>query len=256
LQAAGWDNDPHSIAEQRTRIAESDMVSPALPDLTQWRLREVAALDEARARRLENPDSADNLLQAVVDRLVYAIDHDEVRFGRESHCRGGRRIVIQFPVGDVVFDWFFNSRTGYRAHFWASPAYGLLYSDRLIAAVRLTCRQNLADEVSGRDFVREFEDAGLANISRAFMLESLVPTLSKLWVCTKRIRRTDGVDELPLNVGGEPKIILPDTEWGTMYRDEADAWIDVKGAFVGVGEPYQIKDPHQRARTLHHRGTA
>ena len=33
-----------------------------------------------------------------------------------EHCRA----VVQFPVRVDVFDWFFNGRTGYRAHFRAA----------------------------------------------------------------------------------------------------------------------------------------
>jgi hypothetical protein len=42
-----------------------------------------------------------------------------VRLGREHLDRDWNHVsaVVQFPVGTKLFDWFFNARTGYRAHF-------------------------------------------------------------------------------------------------------------------------------------------
>ena len=74
-----------------------------------------------------------------------------------------------------------NARSGYRAHYRAS--------------VRQKCDQLLQVVVSGRDLDGQFEDCGPVEIQKTFLLASLVPRLSKVWVCTKRIRPFGGVDD-------------------------------------------------------------
>ena len=64
-----------------------------------------------------------------------------------------------------------------------------------------------------------------------------------------------GRRRLPLNVAGEPKILTEATPWPNMYRDEADAWLDV-GCIHRTGPPYQLKDFMVRSETLHVLGTA
>jgi hypothetical protein len=130
------------------------------------------------------------------------------------------------------------------------------FQHRVIDAVRQKCDQLLRPVLSGRDLSAQFEDCGSVEMPKTFLLASVVPRLSKVWMCSKRIRISGGVDELPMNVGAEPKILTDAAPWPSMYRDEVDAWLDVKGAFVGIGSPYQLKDFMGRSETLHILGTA
>jgi hypothetical protein len=65
------------------------------------------------------------------------------------------------------------------------------------------------------------------------------------------------VEVLPTGVVGEPRIGLAGGDsWVAFYREDASAWLDVKGAFLGRAGPYQTKDPIARARKLQAKGEA
>lgn len=233
------------------------MRTSSTPDESNWRFSEIARFEQGRASRLERAGTPDELVNAVLNRFAVAARKGDVRFGRDcDDTRGGRRAIIQFPVGMELFDWFFNARSGYRAHFRMGVDCGLNFNDRVIDAVRQKCDQLHPAKVAGREFKGQFEDCGPVEVPKTFLLASLVPRLSQVWMCTKRICPCGGVETLPPNVGGEPNILTDTTPWPSMYRDEVDAWLDVKGAFIGTGPPYQPKDFMVHAETLHVGGTA
>ena len=87
------------------------------------------------------------------------------------------------------------------------------------------------------------------------LVASLEPNLSKVWFCTALIQ-PGGVVQLPPGLTG-PRILLDDgISWAAPYRDDADSWLDVKGAFVSSAGLYQPKDPVLRATKLHRTGEA
>lgn len=97
-------------------------------------------------------------------RAEQALGIGEVRWrlGRE-HSRSqwdDCRAAFQFRVGAQIFDWFFNARTGYRAHFRVRYEFGETLRPRLDASLPLC--------VPGR----EFENCGKAQIPKSFVIAS------------------------------------------------------------------------------------
>ena len=230
-----------------------------LPDPSAWRFDSIRKEDPQRASALETAGKPAELIAAIVDSLDRAIESGDLRVGREPAC--GRpndfRVVVQFAVGEAIFDWFFNAMTGYRAHFRADCSSGLAFNDRVISAVESRLAENLADPTPGRLLDECFHDRSAGEISKSFVMASLGRdrSLSKVWYCGKRIGRFGGVEIPVLSVGG-PKILLDDRTqpWLALCPDDDNAWLDVKGAFLGKDRPYQIKDPVERAKELHDTG--
>jgi hypothetical protein len=116
--------------------------------------------------------------------------------------------------------------------------------------------KGLPDKVAGRNLDYLFRDVGEAQIDKAFLIASLVPDLSKVWFCTKRIQSHGGIEVLPTGIVG-PRILLDgDSSWAAPYRKDEAAWLDIKGAFVGATEVYQVKPPIERAKRLQSMGDA
>ena len=89
------------------------MPTSPLPDESNWRFDELAASDQGRASALERAGTPGELLNAVVHRLAVAAQHGDVRFGSDrDDSRGGRRAIIQFPVGLELFNWFSTPGAG------------------------------------------------------------------------------------------------------------------------------------------------
>ena len=70
---------------------------------------------------------------------------------------------------------------------------------------------------------------------------------SNRWITADIVTRW--VDGAHINVGSGH-------DWASISRDDADAWLEIKGAFGGTGGYYQPKNPRERASCLHHRGEA
>jgi hypothetical protein len=110
--------------------------------------------------------------------------------------------------------------------------------------------------VTGRELDDRFEDVGETQIGKPFLIASLVPEMSKVWLCTKRIRPNGGTEFLPSGLLG-PRILLDrNGSWAAPYRDDDTSWLDIKGAFIGKAEAYQPKAPLDRAKDLHATGGA
>lgn len=236
-----------------------DTSCPLLPDMASWRFDEIERCEPERARALSKAGSPNELLIALRDALCRAIDSDDLRAGLE-HAKDqpdDRRAVVQFGVGSQLFDWFINGRTGYRAHFRSHYACGLGFNEQIIKALRDCLDARLHEPVDGRKLNSDFDDCGPLEIQRASIINSLVPHLSKIWFCTKRICKGDGIEPpLPPGVPG-PRILLGEcASWAAPYQEDDNAWLDVKGAFIGEAGPYQPKDPIERAETLHTCGEA
>jgi hypothetical protein len=235
----------------------TDHLGPSLPEEAAWRFDEIACSDADRARTLASAGTPSALLTVIADALDEALSNSDARFGRE-HAEGhweDCRAVVQFGVGAEIFDWFFNARTGYRAHFRADYVCGLKFNNKIIAVLRERLAA-LPTVVTGRELKSTFEDCGKSLIPRSFVLASLIPELSKVWFCTKRIQHDGGIDLLLTGVVG-PRLLLEEgIRWAAPYRENDSAWLDVKGAFLGQAGPYQPKDPMGRAKKLQATGEA
>jgi hypothetical protein len=231
----------------------------SLPDKSSWRFDAIASSEPDRGLALEMSGTPRALVKALGDALAQAVDRSDVRIGRE-HAKDqweDCRAVVQFNVGAQLFDWFFNGRTGYRAHFRAHYACGLGFNSRIIEVLRRCLKARLGDIVRSRELNDEFQDCGGFQMRKDFLINSLEPDLSKVWFCTKRIRPDGGIEMLPTGVVGEPRILLSGGDsWPAPYREGDAAWLDVKGAFLGQAGAYQVKDPIRRARKLQAKGEA
>jgi hypothetical protein len=234
--------------------------SSRLPDCSNWSFQEIQAKEGERAAALEATEHSDALVESLRNALQEAIVRPNgVRLGREhldtdwNHVRA----VVQFHVGTNLFDWFFNARTGYRAHFRAHYKCGLRFNNRIVEAFLPILDAGFPEMVRVREIGTGFTDCGASKAPKSFLSSSLAPYVTKIWSCTKRIGPAGGIEVLPIGVGGEPKLLLQDEEsWVAFYRHDEAAWLDVKGGFLGKTRPYQPKNPFKRARKLHDSGTA
>jgi hypothetical protein len=161
-------------------------------------------------------------------------------------------LTLPYSIGSSMEEWAI-ARIYFRTHYEC----GLKFNDQLIDVLRGILDTDLQDTVMGRELDDRFEDIGEAQIGKPFLIASLVPDLSKVWFCTKRIRPEGGIEFLPTGLLG-PRILLGDdgSSWAAPYRDEDTSWLDIKGAFLGKTEVYQPKAPLERAKKLQAKGEA
>jgi hypothetical protein len=234
------------------------MTWPPLPEQHTWRFDEIMSIDQARANRLEKAGSPPDLVNAIKHALARALDCDDVRWGQEHAEKQSHdcRAVIQFHVGTELFDWFFNARTGYRAHFRSECTFGIDFNASMIDALRVCLQRQAPETIIGRHLLGQFDDGGPAVFTKGFLLESVVPDLSKIWCCSRLIGKRGGISDLLPGVAG-PHILLEEgLPWAAPYRDEDAAWMEIKGAFLRASGPYQPKDPKMRAHSLNTTGEA
>jgi hypothetical protein len=223
-----------------------------------WSFEEIAAFEPARAARLESAPSAEQIAALTVQRLEAALAEGTLRIGwSESRERPpDSRLVVQFHVGETLYDWFFNARTGYRAQFRREPGRGHAYNHDLTRTIRAVLAANLPATITVRHIVGDFEDVGTSAVSREHVLQSLDPDSSKLWCCG-RLLLGGGLTREIIPSGSGPKLRVGDeTRWPAIVIGDADAWIELNGAFLGPDGPYQIKPPALRGESLHVNGVA
>ena len=224
-----------------------------------WDVSQIARTDPQRGVLLTQSPSADALRALVLEALKTALLRGRARMAAERSSGSARdpRAVIQFWVGSQLFDWFFNSENGYRAQYRSGPGAGLTYNDRIIIEARGLLLDLLPPVITVRVFTSGFHDAGAENVATREWTRSLHSSLSKIWMCGSLIQ-TDGSQPTSLPVGlDNTRINVGSThDWASITRIDADAWLEIKGAFVGEQGCYQPKDPAERARRLHSHGEA
>jgi hypothetical protein len=224
-----------------------------------WDLTEIVDTDPERGVRLLQAPTANELLGRLADALRRALIRGTARFGAQQSSINSveSRAVIQFWVGSMLFDWFFNGPNGYRAQYRADPATGSAFNEKIILEARHLIVELLPPVIAVRLMAADFSDAGGMNIATREWAQSLDPTLSKVWMCGLLIQ-TDGSQptSLPLGIDGTRINVGLSRAWRSVSRADADAWFDIKGAFVGSAGCYQPKDPVVRAQRLHTHGEA
>lgn len=224
-----------------------------------WTFNEFDAHDSERALRLQNCPPWPDLVEAVRKKLGAAIETKNARFGLdESELNPGDfRGMIQFPLGVQLFDCFFNSTTGYRAQFRIGRAHGLAMNAQLISELATELGRFAETDIVIHKYANEltYKESSQGKVNR--VATTLDAKLSKAWACEKRIGETGQIENLCVSHTG-PKLLMPDTEsWASLYPEDADGWLDVKGAFFPpTGQPYQQKSPEERAAQLEERGSA
>lgn len=224
-----------------------------------WTFDEFDAHDSERALHLRRAPSWSELVGAVRGALRAAIESNNARFGIDESGRDSRdlRGVIQFQLGTLLFDWLFNSTTGYRAQFRIGRANGLAMNAQLIGELAAELGRFATTEAVIHRFTSEFIYKESTQGTVGQVVSTLDPKLSKVWACERLIGNTGQIENLLVSRTG-PKLLMPDTEpWFSFYPEDADGWLDVKGAFVSLaGQPYQPKSPEERAAKLEERGSA
>ncbi|MEJ7667918.1 MAG: hypothetical protein WKH97_04115 [Casimicrobiaceae bacterium] len=224
-----------------------------------WHYETIAVQEPERAARLSAaPDWTDMILM-VSDAFRTSLLNGATRFGFDESGRNAShlRTVMQFPVGEQLFDWFFNAQTGYRAQFRRGSEFGNVQNAALITVLRREFDACNLDEVSARRLSNTFDDLGSMNAEAQDVLTSLDPSLSKVWFCARRIGRHNGVEDRTV-FQSTPDLLFWSgyPAWRSISADDLNAWLDVKGAFIGDNEVYQLKAPILRAQDLQSRGTA
>lgn len=250
-----------------------------LPTASDWDYSAIQKENGPRVALLENAGSGEDLIELLEMQLATGFEKD-IRYGVDFDG-ANPRVTIQFPVDPRIYDWFYNGRTGYRAHFWASSELGETYNRRLLVGFRSILEKRVAEGgVFGRKIAvridgasREETDEGSFQIAGALIDRSLDLKMSKVWLC-ERLIQTDGkqpCDLQPFYLAERylPKLIIPKwtdaiypktgctTSEGLRapYSDEqGKSWLDIKGGFVGPRHVYQLKPPHKRAVSLHQCG--
>ena len=191
--------------------------------------------------------------------LQASLADSTARFGFDESGRSvdDLRAVVQFPVGEQAFDCFFNSHTGYRAQFRKGAEHGSEQNSLLISMLRRELEAYESDSILARRLTCSFDDRAPMTASKQDVLASLSPPLSKVWFCAKLIRHNGGIDELTV-FSSTPDLVFRGgfAPWRSVYAEDPNAWLDVKGAFVSSSGLYQLKDSMFRAKGLFCRGTA
>lgn len=215
-----------------------------------WSFVEIARTFPDRAVSLESAPPFDVLGGSVIDALLIAVKTCDVRLAIEEAEREAAdvRAVVQFQIGEALFDQFFNSRMGYRASFRAGI--GIEANASMIRKVTDCLERGLNPTITVARLDSSFEFKRTEVIARSVFLNSLDPAQSKLWMCGKRVQMSGSVERLAMGLSG-PRILLGSSvSWPAPFPHDSDAWLDVKGAFLGRHGLYQPKDPHVRAQAL------
>ncbi|MER8811255.1 hypothetical protein [Mesorhizobium australicum] len=236
-----------------------NMSGYTLPEIA-WRLDTIEAHETERAADLALPMSPDELIDTVVAVLIDSVESGVARFGwdRSSKNELDYRAVLQFEVGNKLFDRFFNAVGGYRAQYRMGWEHGLHFNERLVVSLVEALKLRLPSKISVVALDSEFRPLRVDSIESSEFLFSLggAPLLSKLWFCGKLLEPGGTVSELIPSLTG-PKIQLDgDTRWPSIESSNGGAWLDMKGAFLGNDGLYQPKSAEDRARRLSQFGDA
>lgn len=228
------------------------------PDIA-WRLDGIAASSPDRAAALELLDVPGDFVASLVEALCNARNADTLRLGWEKADSepNDHRAVMQFHVGELLFDGFFNALGGYRAQFRSGWMQGLRFNDCLVNALTTEMEKLLPAEVAVQHVNQSWSESTNALVPKDRYFASLKEAyFAKVWFCGQRLELDGSVTTLqPWLTGG--KIQLDDQiKWPSVSQDEERAWLDMKGAFLGASGPYQIKSPDDRAQSLQQTGEA
>jgi hypothetical protein len=115
------------------------------PAADEWGFSTIALDDPERAARLAAAGSPDLLISEVCKALDLALAASEARVGFDwkGTVISTWRTTFQLRVDERLYDWFFNSRTGYRAHFWHSCEAGLAFNAQMVIRLRAVIERQL-----------------------------------------------------------------------------------------------------------------
>lgn len=223
-----------------------------------WTFSSIAAVESKRAECLQAAPPWEAIRQLVVQRFSRELQTNNVRFGLEQSGENPDwlRAVVQFHVGEMLLDWFFNSLTGYRAQFHRDWCNGLRENEQLVADLRSHLSKQSIASIIGRLLSASFEDRGTTQVAVDRLVLSLDPHLSKTWFCKYILDGGGGLREVPLGVT-TPRLEFPNGDyWLAISQDDPDAFLELKGAFLTPTGLYQPKSPEVRAKAIGSTGEA
>jgi hypothetical protein len=222
-----------------------------------WKFDAIVEQDSARAVRMQNAPSPDEIVTKCQAALSRALSNGDMRVGFDQSGRNPTHLrpVIQFPIGQQLFDWFFNAHSGYRAQFRSGWQIGHSYNAELVAALRMDLGA-LQERLTSRLLSSSFNDIGPRLVGSGEVIRPMEPDLSKVWFCKQLIGQDGVVTDLRIDFAG-PRLIFDEYDsWAAPVADDKNAWLELKGAFVGDVGFYQLKDPIDRAKGLQRLGSA
>lgn len=215
----------------------------SLPTPTQWRLHDLLKPD--LIAEIEEGNDPDVLVEALAASLWLGIQNGSAMFSHEfvgGEDSGDKRVSVRFFVKPGLFNQLFNSRVGYRAHFWVSPQAGIDFNGKIIGALR-DALVDMPELVHGTDRNRSGHLRDDAVIAKSFIVDSFHSDLAKIWLVNGVWREEDKI----LLEGGRL--------WPLFFYFHNRAAVSLKGAFIGEdGGAYQFKDRWLRAGRLHETG--
>ncbi|TIQ44614.1 hypothetical protein [Mesorhizobium sp.] len=205
----------------------------------EWVLSE--AISVARARRLLNPLTAEDLLASILAEIDRAVRDRNFELDWETACErpGFWRFTAKFPVAEATFDQLFNGRSGYRAQYYLSPEEGLLFNRKII--------ESLEDTIHRASSVKPI------SVGFDLIVHSLRMAHAKIWIADERAAFDDAV------LGG----LQPQRWWsatgarrGCRAPLPVSPKIDLKGSFIDPETGSFWVDPlkERRAWDLYEKG--
>lgn len=243
-----------------------------------WSFEHICSADPVRAAQLAACGPGEELITNLKETLTSSIDKNKVRLALDSknnafvECRS----IVQFQTSPEIYDWFFNGRTGYRAHFWNSTQVGAEFNTRVVKELADTLARCLPSMVVVRRIElvpdsesREETDSGEMNIARSTLINSLEPSVSKIWICERlysQCGRIENIGFATLSAAEQgPKLSV--RRWETAanpktgeigeglrapYPHRESSWLDLKGGFLKPdGTAIQLKPTMERAAQIH-----
>ncbi len=225
----------------------------SLPDESNWIFRHVAEVYPGRIKHLENGKSADEILYDISNALTNSINECTFNIGWEyaEKSNNDSRAVFQFPIDNLIFDILFNGRSGYRAHYLVSREAGRSFNSKIINII-VSKLDTYSDLMQIRKIDKFYNDLGMVGVRKSKILESLNNVLAKVSFSTSVMDSQKGVRNL-LYMPPEGEIIVDkERRWMQIWPEET--WLDIKGAFLGMGGPYQNKSLEERENDLNRNG--
>jgi hypothetical protein len=232
-------------------------VQMSVPSPTDWSFAEVSAVDALRSARLESAPAFEIIVSQLRAALADALAHKHFRCGIDSY-RGHQRAIFQFWVPSELYDYFFNSRAGYRAQYWIAPEHGQTANAERLCAAWQAMLSTLPDDFEARKIEttndwdgRKDVDVGSRQVLRSFFEASFNHAAAKIWICERLILGHAGpLQAIPIHDG--PRLLVQ--RWPTARAPcpwAESTWLDLKGGFVSGEQP---KDPWIRAKDINKLG--
>lgn len=184
-----------------------------------------------RKERLLTVPTAGKLLECITNEAHEAASTYEIQISliQASDKPGYYRVEAKIPVSEILWDQFFNGRTGYRARYYISATQGSAFNRAIIEAltpsVLHACRNHtLRDD---GDLIRKSLEGKYSKVwvvgdGQAF-LDSLAALKIPRWVSYWRDRDRDSKLGLRVPLPSAPQLDLK----GTFIKPETgEQWVD------------------------------